>query len=54
MTGLLIHWRILRPDNTVAARGPLRADVVVEAVREGGAPWHILMTRGWREEQVPQ
>ncbi len=48
-----IAMRALRPDGSQAARGLLVADVIVEAVRDGGAPWHILQARGWRVEMVP-
>lgn len=53
MTGL-IRSRILRPDGTEAARGPLRADLVAEVVQREGVLWHILETRGWRLEPVGQ
>lgn len=54
MTGRMLPLVALRPDGTEAARGPLMADVIADAVRLGGAPWHILLLRGWRiEAAVP-
>lgn len=52
MTGPLIHMRALRPDGSEAARGPLMADVIADAVKVGGAPWHVLVGRGWRLERA--
>ena len=52
MTGHLIHLRILRPDGSEAARGPLRADLVADVVQREGFLWHILEMRGWRIEPV--
>lgn len=48
-----IHIRVLRPDGTEAARGPLRADVTADAEREAGLPWWLLELDGWRVEMVP-
>lgn len=48
-----IPLRALRPDGTEAARGVLMADLIADAVKDGGAPWHILTLRGWRVEMVP-
>lgn len=50
MTGVLIPMRVLRPDGTEAARGPLGPDVIADVVKAEGVIWHILQTRGWRVE----
>jgi len=47
-----IHIRAVRPDGTEAARGPHGPDVIADAVKAGGAPWHILALKGWRVETV--
>lgn len=49
-----IHLRVLRPDGTEAARGPLLADVIRDAAKDGGAPWPELRERGWRIERAPR
>lgn len=47
-SSIQIKVRALDPDGKVRAEGVLRPDVVADAVKIGGAPWHVLEMRGWR------
>lgn len=52
VSGPLIHVRVLRPDGSEAASGPLQADVIADVVKAEGVIWHVLQARGWRLESV--
>lgn len=52
MSGPVILARVLRPDGSVAAEGPLVADLIVDVFRAEKKPWRVLARLGWRVEHV--
>ena len=44
----VLHLRAVSPDGRTWASGPVRADVVADAVKAAGVPWQVLEARGWR------
>lgn len=54
MTSRLIPMRVLRPDGSTAAEGPLLADLRLDVERETGQPWWMLEVAGWRIVPVPE